>query len=106
MKAHFESSAVLAATPRDVFAYVDDPTHLAAHMAKPSWTMAGGYMHLVLDEARGREIGARIRLTGRVLGVPLEVDERVVEHTPPRRKIWETVGTPRLLVIGPYRMGF
>ena len=106
MPAHFESSAVLAATPGDVFAYVDDPTHLAAHMAKPSWTMAGGYMRLVLDEARGREIGARIRLAGQVLGVPLEVDERVVEHTPPRRKVWETVGMPRLLVIGPYRMGF
>lgn len=68
MTAHFESSAVLAAPPGDVFAYVDDPTHLAAHMAKPSWTMAGGCMHLVLDEGQGREIGARIRLAGRVLG--------------------------------------
>lgn len=25
---------------------------------------------------------------------------------PPFRKVWETVGTPRLVVIGPYRMGF
>jgi hypothetical protein len=30
----------------------------------------------------------------------------VTECAPPRRKVWETVGTPRLLVIGPYRMGF
>lgn len=106
MGAHFESSVTLGATPTEVFAYADDPMHLAAHMAKPSWTMAGGYMDLVLDEMRGRETGARIRLAGRVLGVPLEVDETVVERTPPRRKVWQTVGTPRLLVIGPYRMGF
>jgi hypothetical protein len=25
---------------------------------------------------------------------------------PPARKVWETVGEPRLLVIGAYRMGF
>lgn len=106
MTAHLESSAALPATPTEVFAYVDDPTHLAAHMAKPSWTMAGGYMNLVLDEMRGREAGARIRLAGRVLGVPLEVDELVVERTPPRRKVWQTVGTPRLFLIGSYRMGF
>ena len=106
MTAHLESSAALPATPTEVFAYVDDPTYLAAHMAKPSWTMAGGYMNLVLDEMRGREAGARIRLAGRVLGVPLEVDELVVERTPPRRKVWQTVGTPRLLLIGSYRMGF
>lgn len=99
MTAHLESSAALPATPTEVFAYVDDPTYLAAHMAKPSWTMAGGYMNLVLDEMRGREAGARIRLAGRVLGVPLEVDELVVERTPPRRKVWQTVGTPRLLLI-------
>ena len=32
--------------------------------------------------------------------------ETVVERMPPRRKVWQTVGTPRLLLIGPYRMGF
>ena len=36
----------------------------------------------------------------------LSLEEVVTEHTPPTRKVWMTVGTPRLLVIGPYRMGF
>ena len=52
------------------------------------------------------EVGSRIRLAGRVLGLALSVEETVVERTPPRRKAWETSGTPRLLVIGQYRMGF
>lgn len=30
----------------------------------------------------------------------------MVERQPPWRTVWETVGTPRLLVIGGYRMGF
>jgi len=28
------------------------------------------------------------------------------DRTPPLRKVWEIVGSPRLLVIGSYQMGF
>jgi hypothetical protein len=36
----------------------------------------------------------------------LFLDEVVTMREPPLKKIWETVGELRLLVIGPYRMGF
>lgn len=45
-------------------------------------------------------------LHGRVLGLPLHVEGVVIEYAPPLRKFWETVGAPRLLVIGSYGMGF
>jgi hypothetical protein len=45
-------------------------------------------------------------MTGRAFGITLSLDEVVVDREPPFRKAWETVGEPRLLVIGPYRMGF
>lgn len=45
-------------------------------------------------------------MNGRVLGFQLEVSEIVTEREPPHRKVWQTDGTPRLLVIGAYRMGF
>jgi hypothetical protein len=45
-------------------------------------------------------------MSGRVFGVPLSLEEVVTERQPPTRKVWETVGIPRLLVIGPYQMGF
>lgn len=47
-----------------------------------------------------------MRLSGRVFGVELSVEETVTERTPPRRKVWESTGAPKLLVIGHYRMGF
>jgi hypothetical protein len=106
MTEHFDSRAVLAASPGEVFAYVDDPAHLAGHMARRSWAMAGGRMELGLDAGAGRQVGSHIRLAGRVLGLELSVDEKVVERAPPHRKAWETVGSPKLLVIGAYRMGF
>jgi hypothetical protein len=34
------------------------------------------------------------------------VDEVVAERIPPKRKVWRTVGSPRLLIIGWYEMGF
>lgn len=106
MTEHFESRATLAAAPDAVFAYADDPAHLAGHMSKRSWAMGGGRMELGLDAGAGRQVGSEIRLAGRVLGLELSVEERVIERTPPYRKAWETFGSPKLLVIRGYRMGF
>lgn len=33
-------------------------------------------------------------------------DEVITEREPPAHKLWETIGEPRLLVVGSYRMGF
>ena len=63
-------------------------------------------MNIDQDEGRGQKVGSRIRIAGSVLGINLAVDETVIERDPPRRKVWETIGVPRLLVIGHYRMGF
>lgn len=63
-------------------------------------------METEIDEGRGQEVGSRIRLSGRVFGVALLVEEIVTERNPPHGKVWETTGAPKLLVIGHYRMGF
>lgn len=103
---HYESSATIRSPVSQVFAYIDDHTRLSSHMSESSWMMGGGRMEVELDEGRGKKIGSRIRLSGRVFGAELSVEEVVTEHNPPHSKVWETTGSPRLLVIGSYRMGF
>lgn len=104
---HHEDAAIrIGASPAEAFAFLDDPHHLSAHMDSSSPMMAGGSMRIETDALRGRAVGSRIRLAGKVLGITLELDEIVVEHEPPHHKVWETVGTPRLVIIGAYRMGF
>lgn len=103
---HAESDERLRASIDDLFAYLDAHPRVAAHMQRPSWRMAWGRMTVRLDAQDGRAAGSRIRIDGRVLGLRLWVDEVVIERVPPTHKVWETVGVPRLLVIGPYRMGF
>lgn len=63
-------------------------------------------MTTVLDAGRGQRLGSVIRLSGRVFGIALFVEEIVTERQPPVRKVWKTIGDPKLLVIGHYRMGF
>src|SRR5262249_8204884 len=89
-----------------VFAHVDDHTRLSTHMNQSSWKMGGGRMAIELDAGRGQHVGAHIRLTGRVFGMKLAVEEIVTERMPPHPKVWEAIGSPNLLVIGHYRMGF
>jgi len=103
---HFENSVEINAPAEAVFAYLDDQRHLSAHMSQASWMMVGSRMDLEFDAAEGRDVGSKIGLRGRVLGIPLAVDEVVITRTPPTLKVWETTGTPNLFVIGHYRMGF
>lgn len=63
-------------------------------------------METVVDAQEGRSVGSHIVLRGRVLGAELFVEEVVTTREPPARKTWETIGTPRLLVMGPYRISF
>src|SRR5687768_6892115 len=102
----YEAERMVGASADRVFAHVDDPARLSSHMTESSWRMGGGRMRVDLDERRGQAVGSRIRLKGRVLGFELAVEEIVTERDPPLRKVWETAGTPKLLVIGHYRMGF
>jgi hypothetical protein len=103
---HCETTATLEARAEDVFDYLDDHRRIAAHMSDSSWMMAGSRMALELDASQGRAVGAKVRLSGRALGIALAVEEVVTERNPPLSKAWETTGRPQLLVIGPYRMGY
>jgi len=103
---HYSTTVSIPATASEVFALVDDHARLAAHMSQRSWAMGGGSMVLEADAGQGKVVGSRLRLHGIVCGMRLSVEEAIVERTPPCRKVWETIGEPRLLVIGRYRMGF
>lgn len=102
----FKDEVVVAASPEQVFAYLDDHRNLSSHMSESSWMMGGGRMDTVIDEGMGQRMGSHIRLSGSAFGVNISLDEVVAEYEPPHHKTWETVGVPQLLVIGNYRMGF
>lgn len=103
---HHGSEVNVSVTPAVLFAALDDHKRLASHMEKPSLMTAGASMHITTDARHGQAVGSVISMSGQVLGLKLVLDEVVTERQPPFKKVWETRGQPRLLVIGGYRMGF
>ncbi len=106
MRRSFETVIHLSALAEAIFARLDDQTRLAAHMERPSAMMGGGRMTYEFDAGRGQAVGSHIKMGGSAFGLSLFVDEVITQREPPRRKVWETVGQPRLLVVGAYEMGF
>lgn len=102
---HYENSISISASPQEVFGYIDDPSGLSSHMGQSSWMMGGGRMAVSVDAGRGRSVGSHIKLNGRAFGISVFLDEVVTLYEPPYRKEWETVGEPKLIVIGHYKMG-
>jgi Polyketide cyclase / dehydrase and lipid transport len=103
---HYAESVTVNARTEDVFSFADDFSELSSHMNKPSKMMMGGRMQICFDDSRGRTVGSHVRMAGRMMGLDLFLEEVVTERVPPRHKAWETVGSPKLLVIGNYRLGF
>ena len=89
---------------KTIFDFVDDHRNLSSHMSKSSWMMGGGRMEVSTDSGHGQKIGSHICLSGSAFGIPINLDEVVTQYQKPRIKVWETVGAPKLLVVGQYQM--
>ena len=77
---HYEDSADIAATDSTVFAFVDNHAQFSSHMSESSWMMGGSQMSTRIDEGKGQAVGSHIVMSGRVLGLHLELDEVVTVH--------------------------
>ncbi|KKT58668.1 MAG: hypothetical protein UX91_C0006G0205 [Candidatus Amesbacteria bacterium GW2011_GWB1_47_19] len=66
--------------------------------------LGGGSMDISTDKDNGQKVGSHVRMRGKVFGLDLSLDEVITRREPPRVKEWTTIGTPRLIIIGYYRM--
>lgn len=88
-----DSRVRVQASAEALFDYLDDHRRVAGHMSQPSMMILNGRMSYEFDQAEGREIGGRIRMTGAFLGVRLGVQETIIERRPPFRRRRRTVPT-------------
>lgn len=102
---HFEEIITTTLPAPKVFAIIDDHNRLSAHMNKSNWMMGGGKMTTTFDADRGQKVSSHIQLAGKVFGITLSLDEVITTYAPPHLKVWETVGEPKLIVIGSCAMG-
>lgn len=101
---HYEKSILVPVTPSEVFEYVDDHRRFSSHMNKSSGMMMGSRMKTTIDNDHFQKVGSHLQMEGNVLGMNLFLDEVVTKRISPKIKVWETVGKPKLLVVGDYQM--
>lgn len=101
----YQETQLIPASPEDAFKFVDNHTLFSSHMNQSSWMMGGGQMNTKFDEGHGQKVGSHIRMSGKAFIIPIALDEVVTERESPRLKTWETVGNPKLIIIGHYKMG-
>lgn len=102
---HYARQELINSAPNTLFSYLDDPSRLSAHMERSSWRMGGGEMSIELGGGNWQQVDSTALMRGTAFGMSLQVRSRLTEYAPPRKKAWETIGEPHLLVIGGYRMG-
>jgi hypothetical protein len=103
---HFEKTILVNAKPDVVFSFADDHKNLSSHMNQSSLMLGGSGMKTETDEKKGLKVGSHIKLSGKVFGINLFLDEVITVHKPPYHKKWQTIGKVNLLVIGHYALGF
>ena len=103
---HEASSALVLAPADRVFACMDDSKALTSHMGESSMMLLGSRMSIDVDANGGRAVGSKIRMHGRMMGIPLSLEKVITERQVPARKIWQTIETPNLVVMAHYCMGF
>ena len=98
-------TVTIEAPAERVFAYVDDIRNLARHMSEGrSMAMMGSKLKLEIMTPEPTDVGAVYRYSGRMVGLPIDFSETVTRYVVGREKVWQTIGTPQLLIIGGYEM--
>jgi hypothetical protein len=96
----------IKAAPEKVFGFVDDIQHTGWHMKKSSMAMMGSKLTLEVLSKNKTGLGATYRWYGQVMGMAMDFSEEVTEWVKNKRRVWETTGKPKLIIMNGYKMWF
>ena len=99
-----EETKQYAASPEEVFDCLDDLGVAGMHMTKSSMPMMGGKMNLNFLSLNKTGPHTRYRWTGKVLWWDLDFTVEVVRWEKGNEKVWETIGTAKLIIYSWFRM--
>jgi hypothetical protein len=95
---------IINAPVEAAFDYLDDLSKTGMHMSESSAMMMGS--KLTLEHLPGPEsgAGAKYRWFGKMMGLPLDFTVEVTKWIKNEEKTWETIGAPKMIILGWYRM--
>lgn len=99
-----ESSKQYTAAPEQAFDCLDDVGVTGMHMTEASMPMMGGKMELEFLTPYKTGPNTKYRWTGKVLWRKLDFTVEVTKWIRGKEKVWETIGTPQLVIYSWFRM--
>jgi hypothetical protein len=91
-------------TLESVFKCLDDLGVTGMHMTESSMAMMGTKLDLNFLTENHSGPGSRYRWTGKIVGMTMDFTVEVTRWVENQEKIWETIGTPKLIIYSWYRM--
>lgn len=95
---------IYKASPEKVFKCIDDLGVTGMHMTQSSAMMMGSKLKLEFLTENHSGLSSRYRWTGKMMGMRMDFTVEVTKWIPGEEKIWETIGTPKLIIYSWYRM--
>lgn len=92
------------ASPEVVFDHLDDLGVTGMHMTQSSMMMMGSKLDVTFLTEKKKGLGTKYRWTGKMMGIKMDFTVEVTKWITGVGKIWETIGTPRLIIYSWYRM--
>lgn len=97
-------SVEIKSSPDVVFSHIDYVRNIGMHMSKRSMPMMGGSLKTEILSKNDRGLGATYRMYGKVMGMKIDFTEKVTKWIENQEKVWETIGEPKLIIMGGYIM--
>ncbi len=92
------------ASPEIVFDHLDNLGVTGMHMTQSSMMMMGSKLKLEFLTENQTGLGTRYRWTGKMMGFKMDFTVEVTKWDLGKEKVWETVGSPNLIIYSWYRM--
>jgi len=92
------------APPEMIFPVLDDLGVTGTHMTTSSAMMMGSKLKLEYLTPHRTGLNSSYRWRGKMMGVTMDFTVKVVTWEWAKEKVWETIGTPRLIIYSWYKM--
>lgn len=90
--------------PEMVFQCLDNLGVTGMHMTQSSMMMMGSKLDLKFLTESHTGLGTKYRWTGKMMGFNMDFTVEVTKWIPGEEKIWETIGSPQLIIYSWYQM--
>ena len=87
-----------------VFQCLDNLGVTGMHMTQSSMMMMGSKLDLKFLTENHTGMGTKYRWTGKMMGIKMDFSVEVTKWVKDEEKIWETTGTPKMIIYSWYQM--